>query len=191
MMEAFKGWITTICTIMIFIYCIELLMPNNSLRKYAKFTTGLILVVVIINPFLTFVNGEFSFDSYISKAEEYLDSECSTFDYEKYKNENIKKTVDSFSENLQIVYKKKLESIYCDDTFTLEIKCQYDEKEGMVSVVSADIYMQQKSIVNIKNVNIGEVFNEEVEAKHSPKVKEIKNLLCNELDIDSKGINIY
>ncbi|SHH45392.1 stage III sporulation protein AF [Clostridium collagenovorans DSM 3089] len=189
MMESFKGWIVTICTIVILIYCIELLMPNNSMRKYAKFTTGLILVVVIISPVLKFMNGDFSMDQYVSKAEQYLDGESSKVDYEKYKNENVNRTIDNFKKNLEVAYKDKLQKKYNDSNFELEIQCNYDEKEGKISVDSVKIDVQDKSIVNVKKVSIGKVENEE-NIEETPKVKEIKDLVANELNVEKGKIYV-
>lgn len=189
MMESFKGWIVTICTIVILIYCIELLMPNNSMRKYAKFTTGLILVVVIISPVLKFMNGDFSMDQYVSKAEQYLDGESSKIDYEKYKKENVNRTIDNFKKNLEVAYKDKLQKKYSDSNFELEIQCNYDEKEGKISVDSVKIDVQDKSIVNVKKVSIGKVENEE-DIEETPRVKEIKDLVANELNVEKGKIYV-
>lgn len=57
--ETLKGLVTTLVTILIFISAVELIAPNNKMKKYIKFVLGLILTSVILNPILQFVsNGE-------------------------------------------------------------------------------------------------------------------------------------
>ena len=53
-MELIKGFITTLVTTLIFITAIELVGPDNSMKKYLKFVMGLILVAVLLNPIVKF-----------------------------------------------------------------------------------------------------------------------------------------
>ena len=43
MIGELRNWIISICTAVIFITAVEMIMPNNSFKKYAKFVLGLIL----------------------------------------------------------------------------------------------------------------------------------------------------
>ena len=52
-MELIKGFVTTLVTTLIFITAIELVGPDNSMKKYLKFVMGLILVAVLLNPIVT------------------------------------------------------------------------------------------------------------------------------------------
>lgn len=46
----------------IFIVIIEMLLPNNSNKKYIKVVSGIYLIITIINPFLKILNKDFEFD---------------------------------------------------------------------------------------------------------------------------------
>ena len=50
MIEGLKVWITSICTAIFFITAVEMILPDDSLKKYAKFVLGLILITVVISP---------------------------------------------------------------------------------------------------------------------------------------------
>ena len=57
--ETLKNIVITLVTVLIFISAVELISPNNKMKKYIKFILGLILISVILNPILQFVsNGE-------------------------------------------------------------------------------------------------------------------------------------
>ena len=47
-MEYIKSFIETLVTIIILFSAIELISPNNSMKKYIKFVLGLILIVVML-----------------------------------------------------------------------------------------------------------------------------------------------
>ena len=46
----------------IFIVIIEMLLPNNSNKKYIKVVSGLYLIITIINPFLKIINKDLEFN---------------------------------------------------------------------------------------------------------------------------------
>ena len=48
-MEILKDWISDICVSILFMTAVELVLPENSIKKYSKFVLGLIFIVVVIN----------------------------------------------------------------------------------------------------------------------------------------------
>ena len=72
-METLKEFVITLVTTMILITAVELIAPDNSMKKYLKFVLGLILIVVILNPILKFFNvGENELKNSISSYEKNL-----------------------------------------------------------------------------------------------------------------------
>ena len=68
-MEYIKSFIETLVTIIILFSAIELISPNNSMKKYIKFVLGLILIVVMLSPIIDFfTEGE---DPYKKKPGSY------------------------------------------------------------------------------------------------------------------------
>lgn len=57
--DTLKNIVITLVTILIFISAVELISPNNKMKKYIQFILGLILITVILNPILQFIsNGD-------------------------------------------------------------------------------------------------------------------------------------
>ena len=58
-MEEIKGFVITLVTMLILISAIELISPENSMKKYIKFVLGCILIAVMISPLINFLgDGE-------------------------------------------------------------------------------------------------------------------------------------
>ena len=56
-MEYLNNFIITLVATMIFMTAIEIIAPDNSMKKYIKFVLGLILISVMINPIIKFFTG--------------------------------------------------------------------------------------------------------------------------------------
>ena len=74
-MEEIKGFVITLVTMLILISAIELISPENSMKKYIKFVLGCILIAVMISPLINFLgDGEEllvnKIDSYLSMPKE-------------------------------------------------------------------------------------------------------------------------
>ena len=46
-----------------------MILPDNNMKKYAKFVLGLILIVVIIKPIIKIFEKDFDFNSYLLKQQ--------------------------------------------------------------------------------------------------------------------------
>ncbi len=65
-MEFLSGWIANIIMFILLATIVEMLLPNSSLQRYAKMVTGLLLIVIILNPILKIFH--FNFEEILSTA---------------------------------------------------------------------------------------------------------------------------
>ena len=56
-MDEIKGFIITLVSMIILISAIELIAPDNSMKKYLKFVLGTILIAVMISPIVSISNS--------------------------------------------------------------------------------------------------------------------------------------
>ena len=97
-MNEIKGFIVTLISMIILISAIELISPDNSMKKYLKFVLGTILIAVMISPIVSFINnGEKTITGDIS---EYIDLFNGKSKEAKSENRESKSEV-AFKENLQ------------------------------------------------------------------------------------------
>lgn len=52
MVDFLKSWVLNIITLVIFIVLLEILIPSGKIKKFINLTSGFILIIAIINPFL-------------------------------------------------------------------------------------------------------------------------------------------
>lgn len=58
-MEFLSGWITNIIMFILLATIVDMLLPNSSVQRYAKMVTGLLLIVIILNPILKIFHYNF------------------------------------------------------------------------------------------------------------------------------------
>ena len=100
MIQSLREWLTGICTAVFFIIAVEMILPENSMKKYCKFVLGLILITVFINPIIKVFNRDFNITSYTEKAMESFERDFGTkkssSEFDEYKKKNISDTIDTF-----------------------------------------------------------------------------------------------
>lgn len=61
-MELLKLWVKDIAIIFVLISLIEIILPNDNMKRYIDMVTGLLVLTVIISPFVKFIQRDFSLD---------------------------------------------------------------------------------------------------------------------------------
>ncbi|WP_194190291.1 stage III sporulation protein AF [Clostridium chrysemydis] len=182
-MDLLKSFIITLITIIIFISAVELVLPDNSFKKYVKFVMGLILTAVILNPILSFVEGGSSeitnsISKYINKSE--IESNARASDNSKI---NEKSFNVNLNRNIENLLKKEFENY----NFKCESKCNVDYETFDYTIEKIDIFVVNKGIKKIKKVDLtkedGNLRNDEY--------KSIKKFVEKELDLKNEEVNIY
>lgn len=193
MINALRSWIINICTIVIFITAIEMILPNNKMKKYAKFVLGLILVTVMINPLIRLVDRNFNLSKYTRKAESYFDSEKYSANYEKYKNDNLKNTLDNFKENLQLQCKEELEGEYPNSQFNVVVDVYYDKEKNGIGIQGIDIGVKKKAVKKIVKVNVNAqpVNSNNKKYLNDKESKKIKKSISSKFEIPNSVITVY
>jgi stage III sporulation protein AF len=190
-MEYFKEWIMRICTTVFFITAVEMILPNNSIKKYGKFTLGLILVTVIIDPFIKVFDNNFELEKYVSQASTYMSS-SSENNFSEYKKESIEKSSDLFAQNLSKIGKEELDRVMPDYSFEVEIEVEYDEESSEFIIQNTKVLVSNAGIKTIKKITIGDSQevsnNNEVSGEVQMKAKDTLSQLLN---ISPDKIKIY
>jgi len=75
MMEFMKSWITNITVVIIFTMLLDMLIPNDDMKKFTKVIMGLLIVLVIAKPFLMIRDFGYQFQSTMTQAAAYLEDE--------------------------------------------------------------------------------------------------------------------
>ena len=147
MLDGIRNWVITICCTLFFITAIEMIIPNNSMKKYSKFVLGLILITVIINPVIKIFNGDFNTAIYTNGLVNSMDDNNLKTTIQRYKDENISNTLNNFKENLKLSCERSLKGKFPDNKFEVTIDASFDKKNELFKLKN----VQVRTKIAIKN----------------------------------------
>lgn len=193
-METLKSIVINLVTVIIFISAVELITPNNNMKKYIKFILGLILITVILNPIIKFIsNGEKniadnikSYEDVFSKEKNKTDlSTENTFGKNDTEDNRKKVFINNFNKNCDNLLKNKFK----DMTFKSEIDCDINFTNVTLNVKKLKIGVAENKVNKVKKIviNNGEDENKKEE---NEEYTEIANYASNELDIPKDKIEV-
>jgi stage III sporulation protein AF len=154
LIEALKVWVANITIAVFFITAVEMILPDNNMKKYAKFVLGLMLIVVILNPIIKIFDRDFDLYSYSNRAVSYMDSSTSATDIKKYKDINIIKTSDNFKNNLQKECITDLQEAFPENKYNADIEIIYDDKVSQFNINTVEIGIVEGGVKNVSEIKI-------------------------------------
>lgn len=168
-MEEVKGFIVTLVSMIILITAIELIAPDNGMKKYLKFVLGTILIAVMISPIFSFIGrGE---DGLSKKVEEYIQllDNKSLEDNKEY-SDNISEI--AFKKNLEENCNRLLNDKFENLEFESDIDCEVNMLNIEYAIDKIRIKVKDKGISKIEKIVINRE-NESTEVSSSNE--EIRN----------------
>jgi len=190
--EGLKVWITSICTAIFFITAVEMILPDDSLKKYAKFVLGLILITVVISPIIKLFNKDFNINAYANSATSFITSNSSQKNITDYKEENLKNTLAAFKTNVQTSCESELKDKFPSCDYKISLEVQYDNTMQNIVIKSVNVGIKDNSIEKVKKVEIN--FNNDandIDTVNDVISNEIVNYLSKNLNISKNIISVY
>lgn len=193
-MDLIKNFVIILVTLLIFISAIEIIAPDNSMKKYVKFVLGLILTAVILSPILSIVlDGETKLKDSIDKFQkQYSENEKKN----QHNEQNVLKIQEkNFKENLSKNCESMLKKQFKDLDFSCDIDCDIDIKDEKFLIKLVNVTIKDKNIKKIKKVEKVEINKEnkkeEKKENKNSEFKEVVDFISKEFQIDENKINIY
>lgn len=190
-MEYINNFVITLVATMIFMTAVEIISPDNSMKKYIKFVLGLILISVMINPIVKFFTG----------GEQELVNTIKSYEsmfYEGTTSENedsiSKSQIESFKNNLNSNCDSLLKEEFSDKDFKSNVECEIDLENMTYSIESLEVGVKDGGIKLVDSIKID--INEESEQAVSndgtvENEEEIKNYLSEIFKIPTDKIKLY
>ena len=190
-MEYISNFVITLVATMIFMTAVEIISPDNSMKKYIKFVLGLILISVMINPIVKFFTG----------GEQELVNAIKNYEimfYEDTTNENedsiSKSQIESFKNNLNSNCNNLLKEKFSNKEFKSNVECEIDLESMTYSIESLEVGVKDGGIKIVDSIKID--INEESEEAVSndgavENEEEIKNYLSEVFKIPTEKIKLY
>lgn len=191
-MDALKGWIISICTTVFFITAVEMILPNNKMKKYAKFVLGLILITVLINPIIKLFDKNYDIDAYANQAATYFDEKGYENKLSDYKEESVKNTVNNFKVNLEKTCEKMLTDKYPNNNYKVEAKVSYDKESQSVVINHINVGVKDGKVEKVKKIEISTKGSyENNSTMNDERAKLLKDYLSKELKVSNEVIVVY
>lgn len=193
-MEILKNWVSDICVSILFMTAVELVLPENSMKKYSKFVLGLIFIVVVINPFVGFIKQDGNLyrditmnEEYVNKFDTYLENNLDEY------SERIKKsTLKNFEINLSRNCVNLLKNNFKKNNFDVDVSVSYEDENFKIEELYVKVTdLGIKHIEAVDKVILGKTENYSKYNKENSLTKEIKKLLASELNISENIIKVY
>ncbi|MBB6625179.1 stage III sporulation protein AF [Clostridium gasigenes] len=192
-MESISAFITTLVTTIILMTAVELIAPDNSIKKYINFVLGLILISVMLTPIVSlFSKGETKVINEINRYEK----EFVKMDKNEDKGRVDRNREESFKNNLNKNCNKLLEEEFKGREFESDISCNIDIKNMTYDIDKVKIGVKDDSIKKIQKIEINRsdssaVIGSQTKEEEVNGETEIKIYLEQILNIKAKNIEIY
>ena len=210
MVEFLKGWMTNLVTFIVIITFLEMILPNGNMRRFVNMIIGILLILVIINPFISLLKNNIDIEKEvfmnISEQNTYKPKEDKEF-----KNIQDKQIVDMYKDQIEKEIRNSLinKTQYVLEKIHIEIDENNDSKEyGSIKKIEL-IINENKEIkekensknIQIKDIEIGvktkdivkdneKLNNEELKNKHTQDIDKITIHISEQLQIDKDKIFI-
>ena len=191
-MEYLNNFIITLVATMIFMTSIEIIAPDNSMKKYIKFVLGLILISVMINPIIKFFTG--GEQEVINRIKRYEDMLNLGVTNEGESKEVIEKQKEAFKSNLNSNCDNLLKEKFSDKNFTSDIKCNINLSDMTYSIDSLEVGVRENGIRLVDKIRININDESEEAVSNNEKIdneEEIKNYLSELFKIPIEKIKLY
>lgn len=179
-----REWILQIVSMFVFVSLLEIVLPNGQMKKYIDMIIGLLIIIVIINPFINLIFKDIDIERNILTLPEINDSTQENSDILELQQDQMK-SVYAFrvqEDIMKIIEEKTNYKVLNAEVETIdELE---DEDFGMVTKVylyvdeKQDLQSDEKQGVNIKsieniNVNLSTNQNNEDEFSDFSNIKKI------------------
>ena len=191
-MEYLNNFIITLVATMIFMTSIEIIAPDNSMKKYIKFVLGLILISVMINPIIKFFTG--GEQEVINRIKRYEDMLNLGVTNEGESKEVIEKQKEAFKSNLNSNCDNLLKDKFSDKNFKSDIKCNINLSDMTYSIDSLEVGVRENGIRLVDKIRINVNDESEEAVSNNEKIdneEEIKNYLSELFKIPIEKIKLY
>ncbi|KRQ86838.1 Stage III sporulation protein AF [Caloramator mitchellensis] len=159
MINFISSWVKLIVSVYIFITLVEIILPSNSLKRYAKFVLGLIVLITILIPVFNMFGKEIDISNSINKYISYYEGSTESIKIEDNYNKEI---INQFKMNLKNNLENEIDQNFNNKYDVLLIQVNENMKSvGFGKIERIVLSLNSKNnIKSIEKVVIGSNKNE-------------------------------
>lgn len=194
MINWISSWAKGIALAVIMATIIEMILPENSNKKYIKMVIGVYILFAILSPIITAIKGR-DYEFEIADYEKYFKNTYKMSSGEISKN-NDEKIVKIYKDNMKKDITQKIKNRgYKVKSISIDIKTEgenYGNLERIVLQIEKE-NLKQVNSVSIKKIEVSNSSNtnsNETSNLNSSEIKEIKQYLSDTYDVEKNNIEI-
>lgn len=177
-MEMLKSWAVNIITVMMIASFAEILMPDGTFKKYSKLVIGVIVMIMIIQPFIQLAHADMTYNMFAAQAAQTLNVENVRQQSNQLKETQTKQITETYKNQICDQIAQKIQTICKDSKAEVKVEIQSDPADktfGTIRYIDALILQeddpgsaperategkQENKIAKIKPVSISSEANE-------------------------------
>lgn len=189
-MDFIMTWASNICATLIFITAVEIILPDNGIKKYCKLVLGLILMIVVINPLVNLLGSGISTTMAVN---DYMDYSASSSSLEEYEKKNTYATESKFNYHLKLSLEESLSKEFDGMDFDVEVSSQYLRSDNGFSIKEVTVGYRDKSISRIPKVNVSnkEKTIDNLSQEDISKIENITRAIADITGLPREKIDVY
>lgn len=183
-----KNWIIQVLVTVIFMILVDMILPNNNFKKYAKLATGLIVMITIITPVFKLFDRSMNVEETIGNYITTFQDRESNIDRERIEEDVNKKTVETYKEKLKEAIEQTIYNKTGEKYSVAEIEIVEDTSSYNFSEVKNIKIMKNSDDGSIKVVDKVVIGKERDANDEAPIDKNVLEVLKNEFNIHSEAV---
>ncbi|MBZ2173747.1 stage III sporulation protein AF [Schnuerera sp. xch1] len=197
--EFLRNWVKDIAIIFVLVSIIEIVVPNNNLKKYVNMVIGFLIIIAIISPFVNLINENYSFDKEVFKEivngiEVQNDSNLNLTSMQEKQikdvyMEKVKEDIkNEISESSDYEVKNIYISIYEDEE-------NYGNIKEIELILEDDIKEKEQqdtiNVIKIEEIKMRSTQLDTMELEEFEEDEEVKNIISEKYNVSKENIRVF
>lgn len=196
-----KKWITDIVVMFVFITLLEIILPSSNMKKYIDMIIGLLIIIVLINPFIKIISKDIDIDKNIFSSMNKFNYEYKDdTGFDLIKQEQISEAfINSIKRKVKDVLKDNASYFVQDVQITIEDNVNSDEYGAIKKM---DLLLEEKEkeekerndsikIHNVEQIIVSTANSSKPEYREIEDGDGIKKIISKDFGLSTEDINIY
>ncbi len=200
LIDFLRNWVKDIAIMFILLSMVELVLPNENMKRYINVVIGFMIIVVIISPFVRLINSNFNLEKEVFKnmVENVQFQYDEDLELQKIQEKQIKET---YLNKIKNDIKETLDGVTDYDIDDIKISIFEDEENyGNIKDIqivmgtkngSKDYHQDSVNTIKIEEIRIN---NSHLEANETAQFKDdekIKDILNEKYSIPKDNIKVF
>ena len=160
MSDFLRTWILNITVIIVFVMFLDTVMPGSSMKRYINVVVGLLVIIVVIEPFVLVKDYAATFNEEFVEASGYIDKSGEGDKSQEITKYQQQQAIEIFEENLRDkladLVEKSAGTDYGEAAIKLEVDKDFGSKSfGSIKSVSVSLKDVRKQVIEVDRIKIG------------------------------------